>query len=351
MIFSTEATLQALSVHHSGNAALDEPCVLSDAPTPLDDEELTRLFMQYFTAAFEKTTEIFRFAHPSGDLELNEVFHFCAKIFDEPDDMHSYSQQLTRHLHSSSKHPRIKPGEVYIALFRGIQVEGELHDALGIFKSETKEPYLKVNTSAGVTAISYEKEAISIRKPDKACLIFNTEKEQGYKVAVIDQTNRGTEAVYWMDDFLQLIARNDEYNQTQNILKVYKTFVTEKLEESFSLDRTDKIDLLNRSIRYFKENDQFNMEDFGQSVIGNEEGIRSFTEYKASYERESGNMINDEFDISRNAVKKQARIFRSILKLDRNFHVYIHGNKDLIEKGYDEQTGLHYYKLYFREEN
>ncbi|MCW3109720.1 MAG: nucleoid-associated protein, partial [Segetibacter sp.] len=29
---------------------------------------------------------------------------------------------------------------------------------------------------------------------------------------------------------------------------------------------------------------------------------------------------------------------------------YIHGRNDLIEKGYDELTGKHYYKLYYDEE-
>ena len=43
-------------------------------------------------------------------------------------------------------------------------------------------------------------------------------------------------------------------------------------------------------------------------------------------------IIEDEFDIHLSAVKKQQRVFKSILKLDKNFHVYIHGRKDLIEK-------------------
>jgi hypothetical protein len=60
--------------------------------------------------------------------------------------------------------------------------------------------------------------------------------------------------------------------------------------------------------------------------------------------------IDNSFDINLEAVQKQQRQFKSILKLDKNFHVYIHGRKDLMEKGYDERTGKHYYKLYFDEE-
>jgi hypothetical protein len=37
---------------------------------------------------------------------------------------------------------------------------------------------------------------------DKGCIIFNSEQEKGYKILVIDNTNRGAEAQYWKDDFL-----------------------------------------------------------------------------------------------------------------------------------------------------
>ena len=49
------------------------------------------------------------------------------------------------------------------------------------------------------------------------------------------------------------------------------------------------------------------------------------------------------------AVKKQARVFKSVLKLDKNFHIYIHGNRDLIEQGTDER-GRKYYNIYYEEE-
>ena len=57
------------------------------------------------------------------------------------------------------------------------------------------------------------------------------------------------------------------------------------------------------------------------------------------------------FEISAQAVKRQARVFKSVLKLDKNFHIYIHGDRELIEKGFDETVGKHYYKLYFEQES
>ena len=41
---------------------------------------------------------------------------------------------------------------------------------------------------------------------------------------------------------------------------------------------------------------------------------------------------------------------RSVIKLDKNFHIYVHGGEQLIEQEYDEERGMKYYKLYYREE-
>lgn len=59
--------------------------------------------------------------------------------------------------------------------------------------------------------------------------------------------------------------------------------------------------------------------------------------------------LSNSFEISSQAVKKQTRVFKSVLKLDKNFHIYIHGNKELIEQGI-EKDGRKYYKIYYQNE-
>lgn len=350
MISFFEASLAELSIHRIGNKSEDEFYVLSEQSLVIEDEQLKNLLLQYFLGPYGKVNEIYRFFHPNEDLNLNEVYHFAASIFEKGESFHDNSQQLAKYLYEISNHPKIKSGELYVAYFENVQIEGELHDAIGIFKSENKETYLKVYPENSGFNVSYEQEAINISKLDKGCLIINTEKEQGYKIAVIDQTNRSAEAVYWKDEFLKLKIRNDNYHQTSNVLGVYKNFVTQKLDEDFEVSKADKIDLLNRSIKYFKEKDSFDLNEFSSEVIANEQGIESFKNYKKSYEEEFDTAIPDSFDISDAAVKKQARDYKSVLKLDKNFHIYIHGNKELIEKGFDDDKSMNYYKVYFREE-
>lgn len=349
MISFFDTAITQLSIHKTGNKLLDEPLYLSAHPTLIEDENLSRLLLQFFLTPFEKSNEIFRFAHATDDLNLNEAFHFAQLIFNDPASFHANSKQLAKHLYDVANHPKIKGGELYCCYFEKLPIEGAMVDAIGIFKSESKEPYLTINRQAEDFQLHYEEEAINIKKLDKGCLIFNTEEKEGYKVAVIDQTNK-TEAVYWVDEFLKLKIRNDEYNQTNTVLTVYKDFIKHELENSFTVDKTDKIDLLNRSIKYFKEKDSFDLDEFSNEVIANAVGIESFKEYKKNYEQEFDTEISDSFAINNAAVKKQARVFKSVLKLDKNFHIYIHGNNDLIEKGYDEAMKMNYYKVYFKEE-
>jgi hypothetical protein len=351
MVTFFEASLDTISVHHVGNQAAGEMYSLSDHLLELKDDIIPNLLMQYFLRPFEKANEVYHLIHSSGDLNLNEVYHFVTQVFEDKHKFHEASEHIGKHLYKVTNHPNIKGGELYVAYFKNVQIEGDQLDAIGIFKSENKETYLKVYPDKGGFQVDYEENAININKLDKGVLIFNVEKENGYKVVVIDKTNGGQDAaVYWKDQFLQLKIRNDSFNQTSNTLGIYKNFVTQKLDDEFEMSKADKIDLLNRSMKYFKEKDTFDMDEFTGEVIGNPQAIESFKNFKSQYEQEFDSPIADTFEISDNAVKKQSRVYKSVLKLDKNFHIYIHGDKELIEKGFDEGKHMNYYKVYFKEE-
>jgi hypothetical protein len=78
--------------------------------------------------------------------------------------------------------------------------------------------------------------------------------------------------------------------------------------------------------------------------------IASFRKFDDNFRAENKLELPDTFEISAQAVKKQAKIFKSVLKLDKNFHIYIHGDRELIEQGSDPD-GRKYYKIYFKEES
>jgi len=351
MFYYTDAVIEQLAIHRVGNKLQNEFYVLSEKPVEVSDGVLSQLLTHYFLSPFAKLDEVYRLSHPSNTRSLNEVFHFSNAFFLGELEFMELSQQLSKHLFEVSNHPNIKGGELYIVHLREVQLEGEVHEAIGIFKSENKEAYLKISPVQGAFDLDYEQEAININKLDKGCLIINSQADEGYKVLVIDQTNRQQEAVYWKDDFLGVRVRNDAFNQTGNFLKVYKKFVNEELDETFELERADKIDLLNRSMDYFKNKETFKQDEFSEEVLGNPQAAGLFNTYRQQFEEEFESPLGDQFAISSQAVKKAHATYKSVLKLDKNFHVYVHGKRELIEKGYDEEKGMNYYTLYFSEEH
>lgn len=351
MFYYTDAVIEQLAIHRVGNKLQNEFYVLSEKPVNLADGVLSELLMHYFLSPFTKLNEVYRLSHASNTLSLNEIFHFSSAFFAGELGFLELSQEISKHLFEVSNHPNIKGGELYVVQLRDVQLEGETHEAIGIFKSENKEAYLKISPAQGAFDLDYEQEAININKLDKGCLIVNTETEEGYKVLVIDQTNRQQEAVYWKDDFLGVRVRNDAFNQTGNFLKVYKKFVNEELDGAFELERADKIDLLNRSMDYFKSKETFKQEEFAEEVLGNPQAAGLFNTYRQQFEEEFESPFGDQFAISSQAVKKANATYKSVLKLDKNFHIYVHGKRELIEKGYDEEKGMNYYILYFTEEH
>lgn len=351
MFFHQDASFLNLIIHHVGNKSQDEYFTLSEEEVDVkSDEILADLLMQYFMKPFAKANEVYRFYHPNDTLDLNEVFYFSRQYFKGELGFVEFSKSIAKFLYEVTEHPKIKSGELYVVALDNVQLEGEEHKAIGIFKSENKEAYLKVYTEASGLGVNYEEKAININKLDKGVVIVNVEEEEGYKVLCVDQTN-GSEAVYWKDDFLKLKTRNDNYQQTGNLMKIYKNFVNDKIDEVFDMDKADKIDLMNRSMNYFKTKETFVEDEFNEEVICNPDAISLFKDYKSNFEDEFETPFQSNFDIAAPAVKKMASSYKSVLKLDKNFHIYVHGKRELLEKGYDEDKGMNYYKLYFENED
>jgi hypothetical protein len=78
--------------------------------------------------------------------------------------------------------------------------------------------------------------------------------------------------------------------------------------------------------------------------------INLFQDFDLKYRKENNIALIDDFKISHQAVKKQNRVFKKVLKLDNNFHIYIHGDRELIEQG-EEKDGRRFYKIYFQQES
>lgn len=345
MVRKEYTTIKSISVHKVGNKQNEEEIAFSKSPMEID-EDLKAILIDYFLSSF-KSDEYYRFYHDVG-LSLNEVYTYVAEIFERPDSLHKNSENLAKHLYNQSLHPKIKGGEFYIVYFTDCNLKGQTVDVVGLFKSENKDTFLEIKSVTDGFDIE-SSEGININKLDKGCLIFNTEGENGYVLSIVDNTNKGIEAQYWKDDFLSVSILNNEFHQTSQFLGITKSFVTKQMDEDFEISKADKIDLLNRSVEYFKKHDQFDKQEFEEEVLVANNVIESFRKFDQIYRDEYEVELADNFEISAQAVKKQARVFKSVLKLDKNFHIYIHGDRELIEQGVDHD-GRKYYKIYYYNE-
>lgn len=342
MIYAENNSIEALIMHRIGNKGMDEGYTISDKCIHLDSQ-LAMLLTKYFIGPFI-SGEFYNLYHEAS-LELNEIYNYATKIFNDFSLFHEQSINIAKHLYNESSHPKIKAGELYIAYFHDCIVDGKNMDAIGIFKSENKDTFLKVLQTDEGFDIATE-SGININKLDKGCLIFNTEKEYGYLVAIVDNTNKGSEAKYWTDDFLHVRPRKDSFNQTQNMLSLCKSFVSQLPSDN---GKVEKATYMNRSVEALKE-ESVNINTFAEQVFETPELVSEFKQYKETYQKERDIEIDDTFATASTAIKRRATGTMTTIKLDKNFDINIHGGEQYIVRGYDEDRGMYYYQLFFKEE-
>ncbi|MEM7299072.1 MAG: nucleoid-associated protein, partial [Bacteroidota bacterium] len=296
-----------------------------------------------FLKPFEGTINTYQFKH-EVDLELNVLYQLSRQIH-QKEEIGETQEGIISHLRTSSRHPNIKEGELFIVRFSELMLGAKIVDGLGIFKVEKKDSFLETPDWTKEPTLLF-KEGIGEKKLDKACLILFT--EDPYTILAYD--NNSSEAVYWNNDFINLDFKRDHVNDTNHFLQMTKSYITDQLPEEFEVSKTDQIDLLNKSIGYFKSHEQFDQTEFEVEVFGDATAIESFRYFDKQYQDEMDLERSDSFKIAANSVKKQARIFKSVLKLDKNFHVYIHGNRELIERG-EDSDGRKFYKIYYENES
>lgn len=336
--------IESLALHYVGNQANDEPFVLSKRAYTMT-QDMNTLLTEYFVGAF-KSEERYSF-HDDLGLEYNRVYRLASDIFDNPTMLFDFSVDLATHLYENCQHPKIKGGDFIVAHITGLGMGRDIDEAVGLFKIENKETFLTVEHDDDGFDIS-PVDGVNLKRLDKGCLIMNYEREKGYMVAVVDKTN-SQGAGYWIDDFLHLARRQDSYFQTENIMDMTRNFVAQELPKQFEMNRADQADLLGRTMGYFKNTPKFDMDGFQQQVMAQPEVMGMFNDYRHRYEQERSLQLQEQFDVNQSAVKKQNRLYKSVIKLDKNFHIYVHGNRSMIEQGQDEHGK--FYKLYYNEES
>lgn len=348
MINLAAAILENVSIHQIGVKSENEGIKISEKSIDLEDEQLKELLFKYFFKSF-KTPEFYGFTFSNDDLNLNPMFNFSRAIFNNPELLHNQSIFIAKHLYEQSGHPNIKSGDLMISYIKDIVIDEVMVDAIGIFKSESKDAFLKLEHQSKQIDLVYDL-GVNIDKLDKGCLIINEEESDGYKVLIVDKSNKSNEAQYWKSDFLNIKEKDDDFHNTKDFIDLTKSFIQDRLIPEYDMEKYEQAGILNRSKEYFKRVERFEEDEYEDRVFfSNKAIIDEFKDYKQEYIETNQRPLQEQFFVSSSAFKKNAKYLKSVIKLDKNFHIYVHGNHDLIEKDKDERGK--FYKIYYEEES
>lgn len=341
--------IESISLHRVGNKNKNESVFLSTEPFSLNDET-TGLLKEYFFRPFREKEENYFKLTNEVDVAFNEVHAIVTEIFKDPSCAHDQSKKIATHLFDQSNHPHIKSGEVYITYLTGVLLDNEKVDAIGIFKSELKHDFLQFEEKGNNLDLVIQ-QGININKLDKGCLIFNVNKEEGYKVLSVD-SNR-YDAKYWIENFLGVDALADENFYTKNYLKFCQNFAKDVVLPAE--DKQQEVLFMNKAVNHFAKNDAFEESNFLNEVLENPELIPEFKHYKV--EKGPKYSIEDvsTFDIANKAVTEARKKIKNVIHLDTNIQIkmdFINPDsaEKFVEKGWDEERQMYYYLVYFNKE-
>ena len=341
------ANISALTLAKVGNPQRGESlktskdlCVFSDQ----DKDMLTLAFTKPF-----RNLDRYSFYH-SSNIELNEMYSFASTIFDQSERFLTYSRKIARHLYDQTKHPNIKSGDLCVAMIEGIKVDGQPVSGISVVKSESLFPFLEISDKDGDLQLTTH-NGIYPEKIDKGVLILNTDKENGTVLYTFDKS--GADANFWVRDFLGARAKKDNDFKTRQYAEMCVQFAEEGLPGDVPTEERYRV--ANDAITYMNERETFDENHFQEEVLKEPSLVENFQTYKNQFKDEDGEALDENFTISKQQLKKASSKIKGALKLDTGVVMrftpdFVERESDILERGYDEDMGMKYVKVFYNEE-
>lgn len=341
-----DAVIADIAIHKIGNKKALQELVLGQSLFEPDSDELA--ILQGFFLDHFKSVEFYNFKLANSEVAHSQVWQLVTEIFNDEQTFHAHTCQMARLLYALTESDLLDSGILFACLVRDIMIGDELTDAIGIYLCSDSDIFVTPRHLQTQPQLDFT-HGTFVGKHEMACLIYHTDIEEGFKIDIIDKSKKNKEGQLWKDHFLKLKPAHDNFFQTNHVMGLTKSFVDNHLPLEFEVEKPQQLEFLDRSMDYFKSNDHFSQKEFADQIFGDMNISEAFGDYKQNYLQQNDIAMDTDFSLDQNAVKRQARHFKSVIKLDRNFHIYIHGDRSRIERLTDEQ-GRKYYKLYFDQE-
>lgn len=348
MINRASAKLHDLVIHSIGNQSVGTDIEYSARPFVFEDQILRDTFVDSCLDVFKEPL-FYKFNVQAFSELGNTVHDECQKVFTGQVALYESSINIARHLFNKSTNSNIKQSFFITAFISDMLIDDELLNGILLCKLEIQDAFLHIDNIDEVWSMSQQYGYLP-GKIDKVCLVMNSNEEDGYKILNIDKTNPKGDARYWKEDFLNISLSGNDYTYTSDYIKLTSNFLKNRKPLDEVLEKGEEVKVLSRSQDYFKNNDKFEEDEYKKEVFQDNRLINAFDNYKEAWQEKTNRPLAQAFDLDDLAVNKQSKVFRSVIKLDRNFHIYVHGDSDKIMKGVDE-NGKKYYILYYNEES
>lgn len=273
-------------------------------------------------------------------VELNPVYQFASKIFDDKEAFLKQSVNMATYLYDQSVHPNIRSGELYVLLME-CEYKKNTVEAIAILKSEKKDPFLATNNDGREISVRTI-YGTGLKGLDKGCLILNTERENGYIVGTVDNTNNGSDAQYWTESFLHVKDCDDDYHQTVKLMEMCKGFVKQQND----ISDVERAVVAKKTADVFAAGDTIHVDDLADMICQDEKQKLEFVAYRESFEKQNGGFANEVNVVKKAAIRKPVTKMTT-LKLGADFEVKVLNPEAKIEGGVEKKSGKKYCTLYY----
>jgi hypothetical protein len=349
MISRKNASISKFIIHKVGNKFNDTKNAFSEKLVDFDEASYD-LMLPFLLRPFGSVVQSYRFNH-HANISLNEINSYSAQIFNDDDAFIEVSKHIVTHLYEQSTSANIKTGDVLIVMFEGIEFREITTNAIGVFKIENKVEFFQTYLENKSYDVLVQK-GISSKKVDKGCLILNQSDTEGPIILSVD--NNSYDAQYWINQFLNIKYADDANNHTKQYIELCKEFSTEILKITYGAQEQNTF--LAKTIDFFKENEVVNIERFKDEIFEEDKHKLLFDNYKKTFEEEQNIVLRNQFDVAESVVTKEKKKFKTDIKLDTNIQIKLdidapEASSEYLERGYDDEKKMHYYKVFFNVEN
>jgi|SRR5690606_30084884 len=342
----TEAYLGQVFVHRAGNKTRGEESILSEEPLTLN-EQLEQRLIHYFFKGISSDLPFSEFHH-AENINLNEAYSFVDEFFTDKTSFYSFSRKIANLLIRTSTHPNIRGGDLFVAEIKNAQLSNiRFESILGVFKSEQKTSFIKLGTLRSSFTASID-TGINPESAEKGVIIL----PQNGSYRLLIHNNRKLDSVYWSESFLGCIDEDNPKLRTKHSTQAVSAFV--RATSSDELSKIEKIESISRLKDYLSTHDIFDINQLTNELGFGESLSNELKKHIRNYESEKHVIISETFQIDKDQASKSKKLLKEQIILDNSIEIKINQekikNSSYIEKGYDQEKKMHFYKIYFNDE-